>query len=148
MTSKRQCPCTQPLPRLHHSPPAPPPRPPTPCLQAFLLVCVGVAAATRAIHTYRSSLYTQGAVAVAISLVQGSIAFRFTAALPAGTAYDRCALLRPMSTACVLPSTQLPYSAPQSPAPACPLARWCAYLAGVCVYVAADLALAFVGDAV
>lgn len=55
--------------------------PPLPC-QAFLLICVGVVAATRSIHTYRSSLYTQGAVAVALSTVQGSVAYRFLAMLP------------------------------------------------------------------
>lgn len=103
-----------PAPLAAPKPGRPPRRPlPFPHRQAFLLICVGLVAATRSINTYRSTLYTQGAVVVALSIVQGSIAFRFTGALPPGQAYD----------------------------------RWCCFLAGVSICVAADLLLAFVGDA-
>lgn len=47
--------------------------------QAFLLISIGAAAAARAVHTYRSSLWTQGAVAVSLGIAQASLAFRATA---------------------------------------------------------------------
>lgn len=136
---------------------------PSPNRQAFLLISIGAAAAARAVHTYRSSLWTQGAVAVCLSIAQGSNAFRtiFMAGLPVravcecpaaprvrpptGHAFNlsrRSHRLHASIVCTAKPPVLPPCTALQSDAHD----RWCAYVAGVSCYVAADFILAWAGD--
>lgn len=67
------------MPAVRHTPPNRHSPTPSCRAQAFLLICIGAAAAARAVHTYRSSLWTQGAVAVSLGIAQASVAFRASA---------------------------------------------------------------------